>query len=107
MLVDSHCHLDFDDFAYYGDSSTPAFLTKKDKDGIYSVFRPKTDKSFKINSDDAFVIASRAHAGTELSFARILDKLYKTNKEYRVVTFINGNKDIMQIIKELIKNKIT
>ena len=28
-----------------------------------------------------------------------------TNKEYRVVTFINGNKDIMQIIKELIKNK--
>ena len=28
-----------------------------------------------------------------------------TNKEYRVVTFINGNKDIMQILKELIKDK--
>ena len=27
------------------------------------------------------------------------------NKEYRVVTFVNGNKDIMQIIKDLIKNK--
>ena len=29
----------------------------------------------------------------------------ETDQEYRVVTFINGNKDIMQIIKELIKNK--
>ena len=28
-----------------------------------------------------------------------------SSKEYRIVTFINGNKDIMQIIKELIKNK--
>lgn len=28
-----------------------------------------------------------------------------TTKEDRVVTFINGNQDIMQIIKELIKNK--
>ena len=28
-----------------------------------------------------------------------------TNKEYRIVTFINGSQDIMQIIKELIKNK--
>ena len=35
------------------------------------------------------------------------DKSYKSNEEYRVVTFINGNQDIMQIIKELIKNKIT
>ena len=34
-------------------------------------------------------------------------KFHKTNEEYRVVTFINGNQDIMQIIKELIKNKIT
>ena len=25
------------------------------------------------------------------------------NEEYRVVTFINGNKDILQIIKQLIK----
>lgn len=28
-----------------------------------------------------------------------------TTKEYRLVTFINGNRDIMQIIKELIKDK--
>ena len=35
------------------------------------------------------------------------DKSYKSNEEYRVVTFINGNQDILQIIKELIKNKIT
>lgn len=41
----------------------------------------ESDKSLKINSDDAFVIASPAHAGTELSFARILDKLYKTNAQ--------------------------
>jgi hypothetical protein len=27
------------------------------------------------------------------------------SQEHRVVTFINGNQDIMQIIKELIKNK--
>lgn len=27
------------------------------------------------------------------------------NSEYRVVSFIGGNKDIMQIIKELIKYK--
>ena len=35
------------------------------------------------------------------------DEIYKSNDEYRIVTFINGNKDIMQIIKELIKTKIT
>lgn len=35
------------------------------------------------------------------------DKNYKSNEEYRVVTFINGDKDIIQIIKELIKTKIT
>ena len=35
------------------------------------------------------------------------DESYKSNEEYRVVTFINGNKDIIQIIKELIKNKFT
>ena len=40
-----------------------------------------TDKSLKINSEDAFVIASPAHAGTELSFARILDNLYRTNAQ--------------------------
>lgn len=45
-----------------------------------------TDKSLKITSDDAFVIASPAHAGTELSFARILDKLYKTNAQVYNVT---------------------
>lgn len=28
-----------------------------------------------------------------------------TSEEYRIVTFINGNQDIIQIIKELIKNK--
>lgn len=27
------------------------------------------------------------------------------NSEYRVVSFIGGNKDIIQIIKELIKDK--
>ena len=35
------------------------------------------------------------------------DKNYESNEEYRVVTFINGDKEIMQIIKELIKIKIT
>ena len=35
------------------------------------------------------------------------DKLYKSNEEYRIVTFINGNKNIIQIIKELIKDKFT
>ena len=35
------------------------------------------------------------------------DNLYKSNEEYRVVTFINGDKEIIQIIKELIKTKIT
>ena len=28
-----------------------------------------------------------------------------TTTEYRLVTFVNGNGDIMKIIKELIKNK--
>ena len=28
-----------------------------------------------------------------------------TNNEYRVVTFIGGNKDIKKIVKELIKDK--
>ena len=35
------------------------------------------------------------------------DVKYKSNEEYRVVTFINGEKKIMQIIKELIKTKVT
>ena len=35
------------------------------------------------------------------------DKSYKSNEEYRLVAFINGDKDIIQIIKELIKTKIT
>ena len=35
------------------------------------------------------------------------DNNYKSNEEYRVVTFINGERKIMQIIKELIKTKIT
>ena len=62
-----------------------------------------TDKSLKINSEDAFVIASRAHAGTELSFARILDKLYKTNaqvfnisKDY--VSMHAGSEDLKTIL---------
>lgn len=34
------------------------------------------------------------------------DKLQQnTNSEYRTVTFIGGNKDIISIIKELIKTK--
>ena len=32
---------------------------------------------------------------------------YQSNDEYRIVTFINGKKDIMYIIKELIKDKIS
>lgn len=35
------------------------------------------------------------------------DKNYKSNEEYMVVTFINGEQEIIQIIKELIKTKIT
>ena len=35
------------------------------------------------------------------------DNVYKSNDEYRVVTFINGEQEIIQIIKELIKTKIT
>ena len=33
------------------------------------------------------------------------DSQSNTNTEYRTVSFIGGNKDIMQIIKELIKDK--
>ena len=62
-----------------------------------------TDKSLKINSDDAFVIASRAHAGTELSFARILDKLYKTNAQvYNIskdyVSMHAGSEDLKTLL---------
>ena len=35
------------------------------------------------------------------------DKSCVSNEQYRVVTFINGNKDIIHILKELIKDKIT
>ena len=28
------------------------------------------------------------------------NKSYKSNEEYRIVTFINGDKDIIEIIKE-------
>lgn len=33
-------------------------------------------------------------------------KSYMLNQEYRVVNFIGGNQDILEIIKKLIKNKI-
>ena len=49
----------------------------------------KDENSLHPAMDDTIVIASPAHTGTELSFARILDKLYKT--EARVV---NLTKDI-------------
>ena len=32
-------------------------------------------------------------------------KSYILNKEYRVVNFIGGNQDILEIVKKLIKNK--
>lgn len=32
-------------------------------------------------------------------------KSYMLNNEYRVVNFIGGNQDIMEVIKELIKSK--
>ena len=32
-------------------------------------------------------------------------KLEQCNDEYRIVTFINGSKDIVDIIKELIKTQ--
>jgi len=40
-----------------------------------------TGKTLKITGDDAIVIASPAHTGTERSFARILDDLYRTNAQ--------------------------
>ncbi len=62
-----------------------------------------TEKSLKITAEDAFVIASPAHAGTELSFARILDKLYKTDamvynisKDY--VTMHAGTEDLKTLL---------
>lgn len=63
----------------------------------------ETNSSLKINADDAFVIATPAHAGTELSFARILDKLYKTNaqifnvsKEY--ISMHAGSEDLKTLL---------
>lgn len=32
-------------------------------------------------------------------------KSYTLDREYRVVSFISGNQDIIEIIKKLIKNK--
>lgn len=32
-------------------------------------------------------------------------KSYNLNQEYRIVNFIGGNQDILEIIKKLIKNK--
>ncbi|MCI5745300.1 MAG: ribonuclease J [Erysipelotrichaceae bacterium] len=62
-----------------------------------------TEKSLRINEDDAFVIASPAHAGTELSFARILDKLYMTNaKVYNIskdyISMHAGSEDLKTMI---------
>lgn len=33
------------------------------------------------------------------------DEYNETNSEYRIVTFVNGKRDILQIIKDLIKDK--
>ena len=38
----------FDDFAWYGDSATPAFISKKGKGEVNEVFFPQTEKSFKL-----------------------------------------------------------
>ncbi len=62
-----------------------------------------TDKSLKITSDDAIVIASPAKGGTELSFARVLDELYRTNaqiynvsKEY--ISMHAGSEDLKTML---------
>lgn len=61
----------------------------------------------KINEEDVFVIASPAHTGTEVSFAKNLDKLYKTgasvfnisNKE--VISMHAGSEDLKLILSTL------
>ena len=47
--------------------------------------------SFNITVDDAIILASPPHTGTEIMFAQILDKLYQTNA--RIYNF--SNKDIV------------
>ena len=62
-----------------------------------------TSKSLKITSEDAFVIATPAHTGTERSFAGILDELYRTNAQiYNItkdfVTMHAGSEDLKTMI---------
>ena len=62
-----------------------------------------TEKSLRITSEDAFVIASPAKGGTEVSFARILDTLYKTDAQiYNVskdyVSMHAGSEDLKTIL---------
>ena len=62
-----------------------------------------TSKSLRITNEDAFVIATPAHTGTERSFAGILDELYKTNAQIfnitkDFVTMHAGSEDLKTMI---------
>ena len=65
------------------------------------------ENELKLNEDDAFIIASPAHTGTEVSFAKILDKLHRTgamvynisNKE--VLSMHAGSEDLKLLLSVL------
>lgn len=63
-----------------------------------------SDESLKINEDDVFVLATPPHTGTELMYAKILDKLYKTNAKIvnisskEVISMHAGSEDLKMVI---------
>lgn len=61
------------------------------------------ENKLKFSKEDAFVIASGAHTGTELSFARILDKLYMTgaqvlNISKEIASMHGGSEDLKALL---------
>lgn len=72
-----------------------------------SSFNEDGENELKLMEEDAFVIASPAHTGTEVSFAKNLDKLYKTGASVynisskEVISMHAGSEDLKVLLSVL------
>lgn len=67
----------------------------------------ENEDSLKITEEDAFILASPPHTGTELMYAKILDKLYRTNAQIfnisskEMVSMHAGSQDLKMLLSIL------
>ncbi len=64
----------------------------------------ESEQSLLITNEDSFILASPPHTGTELMYAKILDKLYRTNAKIinfnskQVISMHAGSEDLKMLL---------